>query len=127
MPIKLTMQKQFGPFTALNCPELPDFVVLTGDNASGKTQLLKGIVEDLILVESDGVSLQKQDSLLISGALTPQLQLVAKYDNAFNIERNAINRIQQWKGARDQRSKDQVAQMNEVKIFQGAGPHPWPS
>ncbi len=44
--------QSFAPFDEI---ELPDFVVVTGLNASGKTQLLRGIENGPVLVERDGV------------------------------------------------------------------------
>lgn len=44
--------QSFAPFDEI---ELPDFVVVTGLNASGKTQLLRGIENGPALVERDGV------------------------------------------------------------------------
>lgn len=41
--ISLSFAKSFGPYTAIPDVTLPNFVVLTGENGTGKTQLLLAI------------------------------------------------------------------------------------
>ena len=54
MPIKLSLRKDFGPFTDVGNVELPDLAVLTGLNGSGETHLRKAIQARRVEVSIDG-------------------------------------------------------------------------
>lgn len=60
--MKLSLVKPYKSITFLTETELPDFVVLTGVNGSGKTQLLKAIEKSNILV--DNIKVNKQEKTI---------------------------------------------------------------
>ena len=45
MPTNISLLHPYLSISALECPELPDFAVLTGRNGAGKTQLLQALAQ----------------------------------------------------------------------------------
>lgn len=60
--------QSFAPFEPI---ELPDFVVVTGLNASGKTQLLSGIENGSVQIEREGVEIAQRHYF---GSLYPTIE-----------------------------------------------------
>src|SRR6188768_930441 len=89
MAIRLRKSRNFGPFTQLADQELPDFVVLTGENGSGKTQLLTAVANGSVVADIDGIELKTKD-VLHTRTLEPRLELRFQYERCIEVEQNAI-------------------------------------
>jgi ABC-type branched-subunit amino acid transport system ATPase component len=89
MTIRIHSSGPFGPFSNLDVHELPDFVVLTGDNGSGKTQLLGAVANGTVVAAIDGVTLPKTD-ILSAAMLEPKLDLAFPYGQVTSLENQAV-------------------------------------
>lgn len=95
--IKIDINAPFGPFSELRETTLPQFTVILGENGSGKTQLLSAIWNGSVSMTVNGATIPPRSPVLLSGALSAEVDLSFKYEGAHSAEKTAIQQLQQFK------------------------------
>ena len=89
--MKITLKRPYRSIGALSCPELPNFVVLTGRNGAGKTQILQAIRNGSAAVS--GVS-KKQVELYDLSSFRPPDNTLANWQSSQFARETAGNYLE---------------------------------
>ena len=111
--MKIQSDVIFKSLNKINAINLPDFVIISGINGSGKTQLLQGIASNnsIIVTNDNGTRLHKT-KFVNSQSLTPNNSASVNWDNLKQSSQNILNQFISYK---NQKTNKWLAEFSKKK------------